>query len=213
MFGSVIEGFEDLPVYGHHFLVVNELGVVCCGGIWDSPTTSVYGRAEYEDKVAPYKMGRRSGRKAEATKKEVPVMNAADAKCIYGTNGEYGGIGGLHTTLVGIGGGVLLGGPHLCTVEHPFPHLQSRYFADVLFGPFRVGDGGGDQAVNREAEGSEEPERGGGNPGQDRETEWVCCAVNELLGEGLDRFGHVVVNMTSARWEIEQVVRYLGEKS
>ena len=52
----------------------------------------MYGKTEYEKKDAPYKIGRRSGRKAEATQNEVPVMNPADAKCTYGTNGEHAGI-------------------------------------------------------------------------------------------------------------------------
>ena len=177
----------------------------------------MYGKAEYEKKDAPYKIGRRSGRKAEATKKEVPVMSPADTKWTYGTNGEHAGIweapfaqpiscsSGRNR---GRGGPFLRGGrtSHLCTVEHPFPHLQSRRFADAPLGPFRLGDDSRQQTVDREAEASEEPERGGGNPSQDRETERVCCAVNELLGESFDGFSHGVVSATLVRWEIEQTV-------
>lgn len=88
--------------------------------------------------------------------------------------------------------------PHLCTVVHPFPHFQCRYITDALSGPFRLGDGGRDDAIQHEAEVSEEEEeRGGGDPGQDGEAEWVGDRVDELLGEGFGRFVHVVVNVIS----------------
>jgi len=47
--------------------------------------------------------------------------------------------------------------------------------------------------VQREAEGSEEEERGGGHPSQDGETEGVGGTVDELLGEGFDWFDHFIV--------------------
>lgn len=53
-----------------------------------SHTTLVYGMAEYAKKDAPYKMGRKSERKAEAAKKAAPLIIPAVAKCIYGVTGE-----------------------------------------------------------------------------------------------------------------------------
>lgn len=83
--------------------------------------------------------------------------------------------------------------PHPRTEERPFPHFQSRCVADTLFGPFRLGDDGWDDTVQRETRGSEEEERGGGHPGQDGETERIGGSVDELLGKGFDWFGHFVV--------------------
>ena len=45
---------------------VHKLGVP--GGVGHSPIVDVYGIAKNEKKDAPYKMGRKLGRKAEATK-------------------------------------------------------------------------------------------------------------------------------------------------
>lgn len=49
----------------------------------------MYGIAEYAKKDAPNKMGRKSGRRAEAAKKAVPLKIPAVAKCTYGVNGEW----------------------------------------------------------------------------------------------------------------------------
>jgi len=81
-------------------------------------------------------------------------------------------------------------------VVHPFPHFQGRRVANAISGSFRLGDYGWKDAVQREAEVSKEEERGGSHAGQDGEAEWVGGAVEELLGEGLSRFGHVVVGLT-----------------
>jgi len=93
--------------------------------------------------------------------------------------------------------------PHPCTEERPFPHFQAGFVADTIFGPLRLGDDGRADTVQREAEGSEEEERGGGHPGEDGETERVSGTVDELLSKGFNRCGHVVVGMTSVRWEVE----------
>ena len=57
-------------------------------------------------------------------------------------------------------GGNNLSKPHPRTKECPFPHLQGRRVADILSGPFRLGDDGWDDTVQRETKGSEEEERG-----------------------------------------------------
>ena len=157
-------------------------------------------------KDAPHKMGHRSGRKTEATKKAPPLSDPADTKCTCGTNtnSEYAGIGVFHNRHgPGQNGGRE---PRLGAVGGPFPHLQGRCFADVALDPFGLGDGSWEHTAHREAEGSKKPERGRGNPGQDCEAKWVCYAVNNLLGEGFDRFDHVVVNESSVRWEVGRVV-------
>ena len=50
---------------------------------------SVYGIGRNEKRDAPYKIGRRSGRKTDATKYEVALRSAADAKWFCETNREY----------------------------------------------------------------------------------------------------------------------------
>jgi len=103
------------------------------------------------------------------------------------------------------------GGPHLSTVEYPFPHLQGRCVADTLPGPFQLGADGRGDAVQREDKVSEEVERGGGCAGQNGEAEWVSSMVDELLGEDFNRFGHVVVDVSSVGKELEKRVRQRGE--
>ena len=206
MLGSITGDFEDVYVDRRHFQMVNEHGATYCSGTRHSHTMTVYGRAENAKKDAPYKMGRRSGRKTEATKKATPLSDPVDAKCICGTKNEYAGIGVFTTDVAPVGTGRPFGEPHLCAVGDPLPHLQGRCFADASLDSFRLGDGGREHTVHCEAEGSEKPERGGGNPGQDCEAKWVCYAVNNLLGEGFDRFDHVVVNESSVRWEVGRVV-------
>jgi hypothetical protein len=80
-------------------------------------------------------------------------------------------------------------------MEHPFPEFQGGRIADARFFPSRQSASGRKNTIKCNGDISEEPERGGRYPGQDREAEWVCDPLNELLSE---RLSHVVVSTICA---------------
>ena len=68
-----------------------------------SHIANVYGMAANEKKDAPYKVSCKSGRKVEATEKEIVANSAVDTNCICGKTHE-----GSHRLSPGQNGGGLL---------------------------------------------------------------------------------------------------------
>ena len=113
----------------------------------------------------PYKRGRRSGRKAEATKYDVLLNIAAALNGSCETNkistrsiNQRSSAQNRKRDNLWVEREEREIETHHCAVEHPFPQLQSRRVTDALLGPFRLGECCRKDTECRDSEGSEEPE-------------------------------------------------------